>query len=186
MEHFHYKIPGWFTFPKLYSTMVDRSFSGSHFVEVGTWQGSSAAYMAVEIINSGKNIKFDCIDIWGRYSIDGLNTKTPELLPDNTVEQLFLKNIEPVKHIINPIKTPSTEGAKLYKNESLDFVFIDANHVYEAVKDDLHAWYNKVKPGGFIAGHDYYNDAGVKRAVDEFFKDKNLYLGEGCWLYFKQ
>ena len=94
MNHFHYKIPGWFTFPRLYSTMVDRFPSGAHFVEVGTWQGSSAAYMAVEIINSGKNIKFDCIDIWGRYSIDGLNTKNPELLPDDTVEQLFLQNIK--------------------------------------------------------------------------------------------
>jgi len=186
MEHFYSKVPGWFTFPQLYSAMVKRFPSGSHFVEVGTWQGSSAVYMAVEIINSGKNIKFDCIDIWGRFSIDGLNAKNPELLPDDTVEQLFLKNIEPVKHIINPIKSPSTEGAKLYKNESLEFVFIDAEHSYEAVRNDIHAWYDKVKPGGFIAGHDYYNDMGVMRAVDEFFKDKNLYTGEGCWLYFKQ
>ena len=186
MEHFHYKIPGWFTFPRLYSTMVDRSPLDAHFVEVGTWQGSSAAYMAVEIINSGKNIKFDCIDIWGRYSIDGLNTKNPELLPDDTVEQLFLQNIKPVKHIVNPIKSESVAAASKYKDESLNFVFIDANHVYEAVKDDLNAWYKKVGHGGFLAGHDYYNDPGVKQAVDEFFIDKSLYFGEGCWLYFKQ
>ena len=185
MDHFHYKIPGWFTFPKLYSSMVDRYPTNSHFVEVGTWQGSSAAYMAVEIINSKKNIKFDCIDIWGRYSIDGLNTKNPELLPDDTVEKLFLSNIEPVKHVVNPIKMPSTEGASLYKDESIDFVFIDANHVYEAVREDLKAWYPKVKSGGIIAGHDYYNDYGVKRAVDEYFTDKDFLLGEGCWLHYK-
>lgn len=186
MEHFHYKIPGWFTFPKLYSHAVKAFSTGSHFVEVGTWQGNSAAYMAVEIINSGKNIKFDCIDIWGRYSIDGLNTKNPELLPENTVEELFLKNIEPVKHVVNPIKLSSVEGAELYKINSLDFVFIDANHVYEAVRDDLQAWFPKVKTGGIIAGHDYYNDPGVKKAVDGFFGEKNIQLGEGCWVYFKQ
>lgn len=185
MEHFHYKIPGWFTFPRLYSHVVNVFPTGSHFVEVGSWQGSSAAYMAVEIINSEKYIKFDCIDIWGRFSIDGLNTKAPELLPEDTVEKLFYKNIEPVKHIINPIKIPSTLGANLYAEESLDFVFIDANHAYDAVKDDLNAWFTKVKRGGIIAGHDYHNDPSVKAAVDEFFKDSNLQLGEGCWVYSK-
>jgi len=185
MEHFHYKIPGWFTFPKLYSSVVERYPTGSHFVEVGTWQGSSAAYMAVEIINSGKNIKFDCVDIWGRYSLDGLNTKDPGSLPDDTVEQLFYKNIKPVEGVINPIKISSVEGSALYNDNSLDFVFIDANHVYEAVKDDLQAWFPKVKTGGIIAGHDYYNDLGVKNAVDEFFGESNLHLGEGCWVYFK-
>lgn len=185
MEHFHYKIPGWFTFPRLYSHVVNTFPTNSHFVEVGTWQGNSAAYMAVEIVNSGKYIKFDCIDIWGRYSIDGLNTKNPELLPDNTVEELFLSNIQPVKHIINPIKSSSVEAASLYEANTLDFVFIDANHVYEAVKDDLQAWFSKVKTGGIIAGHDYYNDPGVKKAVDEFFGEENIQLGEGCWVYFK-
>ena len=186
MEHFHYKIPGWFTFPNLYSHVVNNFPSGSHFVEIGCWQGNSTTFMAVEIANSGKDIKFDCVDIWGRYSIDGLNTKNPQNLPDDFVEQLFLKNIEPVKNYVNPIKSPSVEAAKLYSNTSLDFVFIDANHVYEAVIDDLHAWYPKVKVGGIIAGHDYYNDPGVKRAVDEFFGEENIQVGEGCWLYFKK
>ena len=43
--------------------------------------------MAVKIVNSDKDIKFDYIDITGRHSIDGLNTKNPELLPDDMVEQ---------------------------------------------------------------------------------------------------
>lgn len=58
MEHF-YKTLGenWFTYPTLYSNMVEKYPTNSHFVEVGTWKGMSAAYMAVEIINSGKDIK---------------------------------------------------------------------------------------------------------------------------------
>lgn len=186
MEHFHYSIPGWFTFPKLYSHMVER-YDNARFVEVGTWQGSSAAYMGVEIINSGKNIQFDVYDIWGRYSIDGLNTKNPEKYPDNFVEKLFRANINPVKHVVNARKLDSVSASKLYKDESLDFVFIDADHTYEAVLNDIHHWFPKVKHGGHIAGHDYFNDPGVQKAVRTYFhkEDDSLYCGEQCWCVFK-
>ena len=104
MEHF-YKNLGeeWFPYPNLYSMMVNKYPTNSHFVEVGTWKGMSAAYMAVEIINSEKNIKFDCIDVWGYLDTQ---SDIPETLFDNLYE-IFLKNIDPVKHIINPIKALS-------------------------------------------------------------------------------
>lgn len=56
-------------------------------------------------------------------------------------------------------------------NEQLDFVYIDANHTHNGVKKDIKLWFNKVKNGGIIAGHDYNhpNFPGVKKAVDEFF-----------------
>ena len=186
MEHFHYNIPGWFTFPKLYSHMVE-CYDNARFVEVGTWQGSSAAYMAVEIINSGKNIQFDVYDIWGRYSIDGLNTKNPEKYPDDFVEKLFRANINPVKHVVNARKLDSVSASKLYKDESLDFVFIDADHTYEAVLNDIHHWFPKVKRGGHMGGHDYFNDPGVQKAVRTYFhkEDDSLYCGEQCWCVFK-
>jgi len=182
MEHYHFKVPGWFTFPKLYSEMVEK-YNNAHFVEVGAWQGSSTTYMAVEIINSKKNIKFSVYDIWGRYSLAGLNTKTPETLPEDYVYGLFLNNIDPVKHIVSPTKLPSNQASTLHANESLDFIFIDANHEYEAVMSDLMCWYPKLKKGGTIAGHDYYDDEGVQKAVRQFFgvTDDKLYCGERCW-----
>jgi uncharacterized Rossmann fold enzyme len=65
----------------------------------------------------------------------------------------------------------SVEAAREIEDGSLDFVFIDANHTYEACKADVEAWLPKVKPTGFIAGHDYENPGypswGVKRAVEE-------------------
>ena len=188
MEHFHYKIPGWFTFPGLYSEAVDR-YDNAHFVEVGSFQGASAAFMAVEIINSGKNIKFDCVDIWGRFAIDGLNLKEPEKAPDDLVYQLFLKNIEPVKDYINVIQNYSVKAAWTYKDNSLDFVFIDADHAFEAVTDDLSAWYPKVKRGGTIAGHDYFTDKPVEFAVNKFFHFDIQRLRcsqkQNCWVYVK-
>ena len=55
MEHFYQKIgEDWFTYPNLYKKMVSDANENSHFVEVGVWKGRSAAFMAVEIINSKK------------------------------------------------------------------------------------------------------------------------------------
>lgn len=77
----------------------------------------------------------------------------------------------------------SLEAAGDFENESFDFVYLDANHAYEAVRDDLAAWWPKVKRGGMLAGDDYgiveeqWVDFGhgrcrfgVKRAVDEWAK----------------
>ena len=56
MEHFYYNIgEDWFSYPELYSSIVNKFGDNSHFVEVGVWKGRSASYMGVEIFNSGKN-----------------------------------------------------------------------------------------------------------------------------------
>jgi len=164
MEHYYEKVHGWFGHPKFYAEMVKKFPQNSHFVEVGSWQGKSAVYMGVEIINSGKKIKFDCVDSWknknDNFDYEEAFTK-------------FLVNIEPIKNIINYHRLSSEEASKLYDNETLDFVFIDAAHDYENVKNDINLWYPKVKIGGVISGHDYHPGwSGVVRAVDEFFIDK--------------
>lgn len=81
----------------------------------------------------------------------------------------------------------TTENFLLSLNdESLDAVYIDADHSYEGVKKDLELSRKKVKKGGFIMGHDYTNVffPGVVKAVDEFCQKYNLkikYLTkDGC------
>lgn len=174
MEHFYNNVDSenWMGCEGLYSRVVKKFNSGSKFVEVGTWKGKSACYMAVEIINSGKDISFDCVDTWA--FIEDQKNCIPEQLFNNLFET-FLKNIAPVKDKINIVKSISWDGANLYENESLDFVYIDAGHDYESIKKDINAWYPKVKKGGIISGHDYvdHSTCGVKRAVNEFFKDKH-------------
>jgi hypothetical protein len=64
MDHFFNKVEGWFTFPNLYSYAVSKFSNGSKFIEIGSWLGQSATYMAVEIANSTKNIDFYCVDLW--------------------------------------------------------------------------------------------------------------------------
>lgn len=66
----------------------------------------------------------------------------------------------------------SSEAVKDVATGMLDFVFIDADHSYPGCLADILNWWPKVKPGGFIGGHDYNNtdfpEFGVNRAVDEF------------------
>jgi len=71
------------------------------------------------------------------------------------------------------MKEDSLSAAQKIADESIDFVFIDADHTYQAAKRDIEAWYPKVRKGGFFSGHDYRWE-GVNRAVNEFATSRNL------------
>jgi predicted O-methyltransferase YrrM len=73
----------------------------------------------------------------------------------------------------------SLEASKLYANKSLDFVFIDASHEYEDIKNDIIHWLPKVKIGGILAGHDMVWP-GVARAVSELIPNHYL-TSSTCW-----
>jgi len=172
----------WFSYPNLYREMVKKFSSGSKFVEIGSWKGKSTAFMAVEIANSSKNIDFYCVDTWE----GGPDHKTGYDLEN--LYDTFVSNMKPLEKYYTPMKMTSLKAADMFKDESLDFVFIDASHEYEDVKSDIIAWLPKVKVGGVLAGHDYYINGtdwfpGVSRAVNEFFNNKELKFSENCWIY---
>lgn len=77
---------------------------------------------------------------------------------------------------VEVIRKTSQKAASNFKNESLDFVFIDAMHTYEDCLDDIKIWEPKVKPGGFVMGHDWEHDSfpGVEQAVREYFNNKKI------------
>jgi hypothetical protein len=137
MEHFYQSVgeENWFDYQELYSSMVDHFCDGAHFVEVGSWKGRSAAFMGVEILNSNKHIQFDCIDTWL-----GSEEHRKFRLLKNDKDWLFnefRKNTLSISTHINPIRKPSLEASQLYLDRSLDFVFLDAAHDYENVKNDI-------------------------------------------------
>lgn len=180
MEHFYLQTnsESWFSFPNFYSYIVNKFPDNSTFVEVGAWKGRSACYMAVEIINSGKNIDFYCVDTW-EYVETSSEIGKDEF---NNLFEIFQENIKPVSSHIKTIKSLSWDGAKHFEDNSVDFVFIDAAHDYESVMKDIQAWYPKVKQGGIISGHDYRVGNGVYEAVNEFFKEATILKGEwDCW-----
>ena len=62
-------------------------------------------------------------------------------------------------------------------DESLDLVFIDADHSYNAVSNDLPFWWKKVKKGGWLLGDDYNScHPGTTKAVNEFAQLMNMKL----------
>lgn len=54
------------------------------------------------------------------------------------------------------IRKTSMEAVGDFADQSLDFVYIDGHHGFRYVAEDLVEWYEKVRPGGAISGHDYY------------------------------
>lgn len=68
------------------------------------------------------------------------------------------------------IRLDSVRASKLFQPESLDMVFIDADHSYEAVSQDIQAWLPIVRTGGILSGHDYGVYLGVKKAVSKYLK----------------
>lgn len=169
----------WFNYPELYKKMVEKFPSGSKFVEIGSWKGMSSAFMAVEIANSGKNIDFYCVDTWEgsvEHELYGIDT--------STLYDTFLDNMSPLQKYYKAIRARSLQAVKQFEDKSLDFIFIDASHEYEDVRDDIIAWLPKLKDGGVIAGHDYLNPdfPGVERAVKEILGN-NIATQETCWVY---
>jgi len=168
------KIHGWFGFRDLYDKVLGEN-ENAVFVEIGTWKGKSASYMAERIMESKKNIKFHTID-------------TFDMTPDNDhyelidVDNLYntcMDNLKPVGSCVNVIRKSSIEACGDFGDCSVDFLFIDGSHRYEDVKKDIESWYPKVKRGGIISGHDYFSPD-VKRAVMEFF-GKDIPFGSECW-----
>jgi len=80
----------------------------------------------------------------------------------------------------------SMDAVKDIPMESLDFVYIDANHTRKCAKEDLEEWSKRVRPGGIVSGHDYINNAncGVKDAVDEYATGRWFITSDGMPSYF--
>jgi hypothetical protein len=186
MEHFYHHLgENWFNYEELYSDMVSKHNDKACFVEVGSWKGRSAAYMGVEIVNSGKDISFTCVDTFaGSEEHVDVNSwcfceplsKDPDYLFNE-----FTKNIEPLKDLIKTLRMESIEAAKLFEDKSIDFVFIDASHDYDNVVADIKAWYPKVKKGGYIAGHDYERQP-IYQAVADTLGDHKIETIVNCFI----
>lgn len=167
MEHFWRSVPGFFTFPDFYAWLAEEVPSDCFIAEVGAYKGQSAACLGVELLNRKKDAQVHLID---RYAD-----------PDGTKEHLAARLQSLPLNLRVAIQGDSVDVARPYGDHSLDAVFIDADHTYEAVKADIEAWLPKVKHGGILAGHDFCEFApmnfGVVRAVQERFKRFEVWPG---------
>jgi hypothetical protein len=145
--------------------------------EVGTYRGDFAA----AILRASNPKQLYLVDSWEHRSeekYEGASYGGHALAGQQGMDAMyegvvarFRAEIDSGAIVIK--RARSLEAAASFPDESLDWVYIDADHSYEGVKRDLDAYYSKVKPGGFIAGDDYgqgdkWFGHGVTRAVDEF------------------
>ena len=114
--------------------------------EVGVEQGAYSECL----LSRNPNLKLFCVDAWSRYSNyrDHVNQEKLDNFYKATEARLAQYNAVLVRSY-------SVEAAKQFMRDSLDFVYIDANHTLPFVIADLQAWIPKVHVGGIIAGHDY-------------------------------
>ena len=75
-----------------------------------------------------------------------------------------------------------TVASNCFVDGSLDMVFIDADHSYEAVKNDICTWLPKICRGGLLLGHDY-NYKEVRKAVDEIFDSIGITCAVPTWAF---
>ena len=193
-QHYYQEIPGWFNFEHLYSLVVSHFPREAKFVEVGTWKGKSAAYLCTEMVKAGKQQTLDCVDHF-KGSKEEQDTHHKEAT-SKYIAEVCGNNLRPFwlseknKHwsvrrdnLVKLVPLSSIAAAKQYKDNSLDFVFIDAGHSYEEVRQDIKTWLPKVKQGGWLAGHDYNAPSfpGVSKAVNELLP--NVIDMTSCWVY---
>jgi hypothetical protein len=169
MEHYFKEMSGYFTFPDFYEWVAGQMIgkSAPHLVEVGVCHGQSAAFLGVELAN--RNVTDARIDLVDRFHDE----------PSESILRRLKEKNPSVGWVAMPGN--SWDVANLYRDDSLDFVFIDADHSYEAVSRDIDAWKPKVKRGGILAGHDYIPwtnpTFGVIKAVNERFERFEVWPG---------
>jgi len=187
MEHYWRNVDGFFAEAdvQFYKWVIDNVTSLAHFVEVGSWKGKSSSFMAVEIINSGKNIQFDCVDTWlgAPEHREGSTIAGGVFVDADVVKgqlfEVFTANMKPLEGHYKAVRMESVAAAAIYEDNSLDFVFIDADHTYESITSDIKSWLPKVKVGGIISGHDY-NHPPVNQAVHELLDKFGVNNTEGA------
>jgi lipopolysaccharide biosynthesis glycosyltransferase len=141
------------------------SISNKRCVEIGTYEGHYSA----EILKHGP------ADLW---LIDPWINQSKDIYPDDHANT-NIENFEKVYYQVlkqftdypnvHVIRDFSYNAVKLFDNDSLDFVYIDAIHTFESCFSDMLMWFHKLKIGGWMCGHDYTGKyLGVKYAVDTF------------------
>lgn len=121
--------------------------------EIGVWKGAYSATFC----EASPAMHMLCVDPWLSYPawLDTKNSMTGE-----KAEAFMASAYGEALARLTPLNTTimrafSVDAATAVPDGSLDLLYVDGNHVYDAVIEDLTFWAPKVRHGGIIAGHDY-------------------------------
>lgn len=164
MPHYYQNLQGFFWFEEAYRRMLDTlpKDRPSRFVEIGSYQGKSAAYLGVEILHRELPCTLHCVDSWER----------PNDQEGPPIRAAFDHNIAPLaiclESQLEVHAMGSVDAAQLFADDSVDVVFVDGDHSYEGVTADILAWWPKLKPNGWMGGDDFMMFPVAKAVCDQF------------------
>lgn len=165
-------------FPRPFERLGLTKLRGGVGAEIGIYQG----FHALSLLENTEVEKLYLIDPYLMYSdyVEGNKHYGFDQAPLTEAEKTARKLLEPHKDRCVWLKKMSADAAGDI-SEKLDFVYIDGNHQEEYVWNDIVNFMPKMKQGGVIGGHDYYNGFqrdhdGVVTAVSRFVTENSLLL----------
>ena len=143
---------------------IGQEFPKGKGVEVGTFKGS----FSNQIMNNWSGTLY-MVDVWRPLESE-YDDSSNHGRYDGGVYTDAMENIKGFEDRAIMVRATSEIASDMFNDNSLDFVYIDANHAYDYVVQDIELWYPKVKKGGFICGHDYL---GLDWYDDPNYSDNN-------------
>jgi len=143
---------------------TDREILARLFKELGFTIGAEIgverALYAETLLKENPNLNLFAIDAWTAYK--GYRDHVTQGACDGLFAEAQ-ERLKPFGERVDIIKGFSEEVFDEFEDNSLDFVYIDANHEYQHVVNDIANWSRKVKVGGIVAGHDYVKRTNKQR-----------------------
>jgi len=142
----------------------------------GAIRGAEIGVLAAEYseVLLREGLELICVDAWKTYR------GYPDYRRQTSLDKaraLAMQRLAPYRGHCSVIEAFSVDAAKEIADLSLDFVYIDGNHDYQHVTEDITVWSKKVKPGGIISGHDYSTfQPDVMRATGDYVKAHGIRL----------
>lgn len=180
-------MQGWGSHDPIFAQILS-AIAPSIILEIGTWKGVSAIYMAELLKTKEHDFAIICIDTW-LGGIEHIDDSISISIDDTrkhgypTLYYQFLANVIHTGHqdCIVPFPNTSAIAARflLKRQIQADLIYIDASHDEEDVYADLSNYWKILRSGGVMFGDDW--DAGalgysVICAVNRFVKEKQLNL----------
>lgn len=156
---------GWFSPENIetYKKLVSQVPMRGSVVELGCWMGRSLCSVANEI--KSRQVLAVAVD-----SFTGEDNEVGVYgdVITQDVKKIFNDAIKEfgISDSVMLLDMTTSEAADNVPNNSVDLLFIDADHSYQNVKEDIETWLPKMKRGGVISGHDFFRE-GVNRALHD-------------------
>jgi len=162
-----------FSRDRLLRVLIDERCS--KFVEVGVLYGDTTDF----VLSSTTFLEeYWAVDLWARYHSKSRRTRKWALsTSEDEWVSMYLKVAKlMLKYpILKVIRAPSAAASTCFPTNYFDMVFLDADHGYESVLEDIDSWWPLVKEGGLICGDDWCpGHPGVRKAVLHRFGMKNV------------